>query len=177
MVKLNLGCGPHAMGGWFNYDLVTSPGSNVTQLDLSNGILPHGDNSVDYIFSEHFIEHLTLEQGLRLLKSCYRVLKPGGVLRFSTPDLRALAAKYALGSKIGIPGTWEPTTGCQAMNEAMRLWGHQFLYDCWEIHYCLVEAGFKKTEYPKWHESYYEELRNLEVRPYHDDLIVEAIKG
>jgi predicted SAM-dependent methyltransferase len=49
--------------------------------------LPFGDCTFDYIFTEHFIEHLKYRAGLQLVQECYRILKPRGRLRISTPDL------------------------------------------------------------------------------------------
>jgi predicted SAM-dependent methyltransferase len=44
------------------------------------------DNTFDFIFSEHFLEHLFLDEAFELLKECYRILKPNGVVRIVVPD-------------------------------------------------------------------------------------------
>lgn len=44
------------------------------------------DNTFDFICSEHFFEHLFLEEAFELIKECYRILKPHGVIRFIVPD-------------------------------------------------------------------------------------------
>jgi predicted SAM-dependent methyltransferase len=44
------------------------------------------DNTFDFIFSEHFFEHLFMNEAFELLKECYRILKPHGVLRIVVPD-------------------------------------------------------------------------------------------
>jgi predicted SAM-dependent methyltransferase len=44
------------------------------------------DNTFDFIYSEHFFEHLFLEEAFELLKECYRILKPNGVIRIIVPD-------------------------------------------------------------------------------------------
>lgn len=180
MKKLNLGCGPHAMPGWLNYDINGARRMDVVPIDLSLGQLPHVDESVDFIFSEHFIEHLTREQGLKLLRECYRVMKPGAVMRLSTPDLRDLVKRYRDGELHNMPGVWEPKTPAQMLNEGMRLWGHQFLYDGEELAELFIEAGFDLEqdlgERVEWRQSNHEALRGLEVRPDHGDLIVEITK-
>lgn len=51
-----------------------------------NSCLPFKNNSIDYIFSEHFFEHLFLDEALSLFKECHRVLKPKGVIRTCVPD-------------------------------------------------------------------------------------------
>jgi predicted SAM-dependent methyltransferase len=173
--KLHLGCGPHALAGWENFDLQPHPG--VMALDLSKE-LPFDTESVDFIFTEHFIEHLDYETGFYFLKQCYRVLHPDGVLRVSTPNLKTLIRDYEDKNVERYKGTWEPTTPCRMVNEGMRLWGHQFIYDWHELWVSLYNSGFRGiTTGSRWHESNHAELRNLEVRPYRDDLIMEAEKA
>ena len=48
----------------------------------------------DAVYSAQFIEHLTLEEGEKVLKNVARVMKPGGVIRLVTPDLEELAKTY-----------------------------------------------------------------------------------
>ena len=179
MIKLNLGSGPHAIPGWINYDSEYHPG--VTPLDLSKGILPHADNSVDYIFSEHAIEHFTKEQGINLLKECYRVLKKNtGALRLSTPNLKELAEAYLYSHRElskGIPGIWEPKSPCDLMNEGMRLWGHKYLWDEEELCKTLIEIGFDEPMGQEERgDSIIPELCNLEVRPQHFEMYIEVYR-
>ena len=53
--------------------------------DVTKG-LPFEDNSVEYIFSSHFIEHLHYPQAVEYLRESFRVLKPGGIIRTICPD-------------------------------------------------------------------------------------------
>lgn len=48
--------------------------------------LPYADNSFDFIFSEHFLHHLFLDEGASLLRECRRILTPYGVIRTVVPD-------------------------------------------------------------------------------------------
>jgi len=54
--------------------------------NLVNGI-PLDDESADIVYSSHFLEHLTKDDGVSFLSECHRILKPGGLLRLLTPDL------------------------------------------------------------------------------------------
>ena len=45
------------------------------------------DNSVDYIFQEDFIEHVSQLQQIQVLAEALRVLKPGQYHRVNTPNL------------------------------------------------------------------------------------------
>jgi predicted SAM-dependent methyltransferase len=48
--------------------------------------LPFKDSTIDYIYSEHFFEHLFIDEALSLFKECYRILKWNGVIRTCVPD-------------------------------------------------------------------------------------------
>lgn len=55
----------------------------------------HGDNTVDFVYAGQFIEHLNRRtQVIPFLKECHRMLRPGGVLRMTTPDLILLLRKW-----------------------------------------------------------------------------------
>lgn len=173
--KLHLGCGSHVLEGWINIDLETID-SRVMKCDLTKP-LPFMDEEVAFIFSEHFVEHITREQLVRLLTECNRVLQKGGVVRISTPSLEKLVQEYLAGNiqewqNVG----WLPATPCQMLNEGMRSWGHMFVYDYDEMYRVLHEAGFNNIQKVNYRDSSYPDLRNLETRPFHNEIIVEAVK-
>lgn len=138
--------------------------------------LQYGNDTVDYVFHEHFIEHLSRDEGLRILHEIYRVLKPGGVLRFSTPDLKIIMNDYKKKKLDRAKGAWEPETPAQMVNGALRNWGHKFIYDQEEMELILGEAGFKEIEKKSYRKSDIADLADLEVRPYLEELIFEATK-
>lgn len=171
-VALHLGCGGHLLPSWVNIDAERRPGVEVHDLTRP---LPYGDGRASRVFCEHFIEHITLDQGQRLLREVRRVLCPGGVFRVSTPDLRFLMHCYAQG-KVGewTDMGWHPASPAQMVNEGMRLWGHQFLYDAEELEHQLKQAGFSQLKRCAHRESDVPELAGLECRPWHNELIYEA---
>lgn len=173
--RLHLGCGPHLLEGWVN----VNPGQpGAAEWDLRYP-LPVPDGTIDFIYSQHFIEHLTRDEGIRHLRDCYRVLRIGGVLRMSTPNLRYIAETYLAGNVkewLTEPHFWNPQTPAQMINDALRLWGHQFVYDHPEMELVLREAGFATIAPAACKQSRHPELRNLEIRPDHNDLIVEATR-
>ena len=65
--KLQLGAGGNNVPGWLNTDI--DVGSNQAYVDATKPF-PFSDGSINYVFSEHVIEHLTYEQGLGMLKEC-----------------------------------------------------------------------------------------------------------
>lgn len=76
-MKLNLGCGNNILSGWDNHDM---------DVDLTKPI-PYADLSVQKIFAEHVIEHLTSAEMMNFFSECYRILQPGGILRVVFPDI------------------------------------------------------------------------------------------
>lgn len=107
-LKVHLGCGDDIRVGWVNIDLVPilprridpSAHANATFInyDLRLG-LPLEDGSCDFVYSSHFFEHLEYEHGLKLMRDCYRMLRPGGVFRIVLPNLRGFFEAYLRGEK------------------------------------------------------------------------------
>jgi SAM-dependent methyltransferase len=69
--------------------------------------LPFSDESFDAIYSFHVIEHLSPRVGERFAGDVHRLLKPGGICRFSTPDLEFHASEYlsCLRNQLASPST------------------------------------------------------------------------
>ncbi len=118
-VKVNLGCGPVGKDDWINLDWgvlaflhryrfletillklnLLPKGYNVKwpgNLRLHNcrKRLPFSDDSVDYVYTSHFLEHFKRFEARSILAECYRILRKGGVIRVTLPDLEILAKKY-----------------------------------------------------------------------------------
>lgn len=168
--NLHLGAGQNQLPGWGNIDLI---GKNL-RWDLTRP-LPL-KRSIRFVYTEHFIEHVTREDGLSILRSCRSSMAQGGVIRISTPDMRKLAVDYLAGNLIEMEhGCWFPRTPCQMINEGVRNWGHLFIYDESELRLLLEEAGFVEITRQRRMESDHPELRGLETRPDFGDIILEAI--
>ncbi len=89
-IYLNLGGGDncHPRDNYKNYisvDLDSSESEYSIQHDLTKPI-PLENNTVDRIHTEDFLEHIMIDDIKKLLKECYRILKPGGFLRIGVPD-------------------------------------------------------------------------------------------
>lgn len=54
------------------------------QIDITKP-LPFDDGSIDFIFTEHVIEHVYFHQGVSFLREANRVLKSGGKIRTVCP--------------------------------------------------------------------------------------------
>lgn len=188
---LNLGCGPNQLEGWLNTD--RDPPSGGTYLDAAH---PFGlpNESFQYVFSEHMIEHLPVPTAAQMLRECRRVLRPGGTLRIATPDLervcslvrpdRSLVADdYSRWSiRTFVPGAPESLPAF-AINQMFRGWGHRFLYDYASLEWQLRDAGFESIRRCGYGESDDDFLSGLErhgasdedrVRVAFETMVVEA---
>ncbi len=93
MKKLQLGTGNNVLEGWLNTDMFPIHDS-VVYLDGTKH-LPFDDNTFDYVVAEHMIEHVEYQAAHVMLKECFRVLKPGGRVRFATPVLSVILALHS----------------------------------------------------------------------------------
>jgi len=151
--NLHLGCGQHVLAGWLNADLYPLDGG-VLHVDAARRF-PFRAETFDRIYSEHLIEHLTCSQGRRMLAECFRVLKPGGRIRISTPDLRFLTdllshdrtelqERYVAWMSRQAECDAAPN-GVVVLNHFVRSWGHRFIYDDAVLSEALSSAGFSKV--------------------------------
>ncbi len=89
---LHLGSGSKYISGFVNVD-----GNPLNRLDLWLDIrrgLPFPAESVDSIYSTHVFEHFYGDELRRLLRECYRVLKPGAGVRLVVPSLTGAIVAY-----------------------------------------------------------------------------------
>ena len=175
--KIHLGCGPIHLEGWINVDIDRAVKPDV-RVDLRAGF-PAPRSSVAFIFSEHVLEHLTLEDGCRLFADCSLALMPSGVMRIAMPDLRYIVDHY-LGDWSDQVWLQEPAyrmidSPARMLNFALRSWEHLYVYDLAELTLRLNEAGFTTVQPQEPGQSSHPELRGLERRP-DSLLIVEATK-
>jgi len=92
MRKINLGCGYRLHSDWINVDFIKT-GSDVIVCNLLDGI-PFEDQSADVIYHSHVLEHFNRDGGEKFILECFRVLKPGGIIRIAVPDLEEIAKGY-----------------------------------------------------------------------------------
>ncbi|MDD5302481.1 MAG: methyltransferase domain-containing protein [Elusimicrobia bacterium] len=104
-IRLNLGCGGRPLPGFVNVDQDDLaalkrryPGQKfpkgvvVRSYDIF--ALPYADGAVDEVRCDSLVEHLSFKEEPRFFNEVRRVLKPGGVFRFATPDFEATVRRW-----------------------------------------------------------------------------------
>jgi predicted SAM-dependent methyltransferase len=176
--RLNWGCGPIAPFGWVNSDIEAAPGVDVVA-DIRKG-LPLPANSFDYIVSIHALPEIPYSDHDKALSELHRVLKPGGVLRLSLPDMdRAIRAYQGGDVDYFLIGDEVVRSLAGKMIVQLTWYGRSrmmFTFDF--IRELLERNGFrdvKQCEYQKTH-SPYPAIIELDDRQL-ESLFVEAVKG
>jgi len=168
----------------------------IIRHDCRKGI-PLAADSVDCVFTSHFLEHIYRHDAVRVLKECFRILKPGARIRVVVPDVRKAVEIYMSGKPDPecpcTPDEVLPFTmadwlsaqfGCAEMNRVnkprlsdklVNLRRHRWLYDRESMSRLLQHAGFVGIEEKKPFESALPDIDKLDVHP-HISLYLEAQK-
>ncbi len=162
-LRLELGSS-EKKSGWFTVDL--KEGADLIY-DLTQP-LPFPDESITEIHSEHFFEHLYINEIKSCLRECFRVLKCGGEISFSVPDFKRACETYLNKEKIFwlLPNPNWCKTKLDELNFLTYADGyHKFMFDEENGIERLKEAGFEncrvrehnpqKDNSHKRHESLY----------------------
>lgn len=137
-VLIHLGCGPANDPRWINIDLLCLPHihhiQSITKLDN------FPDNSADLIYASHAFEHISHRELIDVLLEWRRVLRPGGVLRLSVPDLDNLINIYN-SENHEIQSILQPLMGTQdyQYNFHYSVFNKSYLSDLFK------KAGFKEV--------------------------------
>lgn len=196
--------------GWLNTDVLhirdgddrTSERSRIAHVTRPNGeqafYLEHDsvepypceDESFEWAFAEHFLEHLTPREAVGWLRDVRRVLKPGGVLRVTTPDLRKYIEGYLdpegrffaehrerLGRLRDFAEKEVPERRAWMVNQIFYRWQHRWIYDLDEVRFVAEQAGFDPAAIVErsFHEGPIEALWELELPKRSDESLYVEI--
>ncbi|MFV9631580.1 MAG: class I SAM-dependent methyltransferase [Methanosarcinales archaeon] len=219
MKKLNLGSGTECLDDWINIDnsfnarLAKSPrlryllfklnilSKKHYDVDWADHIhkimirdvskkLPFDNESIDYIYSSHLIEHLNKEVGEKLLQECFRVLKKGGLFRLIIPDLELFANNY-IKEITDTQSSMDNTDFLMSerfldqlnMSEKTRIPliikilhpEHKWMYDQYSLIALLTSCGFNAIRKMSYKEGDCPDIELLDNRP-EESLYLEASK-
>jgi len=141
IVKVNLASGPASTNSWINFDSGLLPllskfpalrrlllrlgllsefynedWPKIRLVDISRE-LPLSDNSVDFVYCSQALEHFEYWQTENILGEMYRILKPGGIVRVSVPDIDKMVQLYLEENKDN------PSDAARNLN--LLWWGHE----------------------------------------------------
>jgi predicted SAM-dependent methyltransferase len=105
--------------------------------------LPFDDRSIDAIFCEEAIEHISKNKAMDLLEDCFRILKVGGVIRITTPDLSYFCTRII-----------DENTGADEINTVFFGHGHRYLYNRYELRRICTQVGFVDISWSTYQDSY-----------------------
>jgi predicted SAM-dependent methyltransferase len=181
-LKLNIGCGTSGIEGWVNID--NSPSILLSRLPLGRRIfrtpdwprgvrradvrkrIPFPDSSVSSIYSSHTFEHFTYEESRAVARECFRVLRPGGILRIVVPDLGIMVHDY-------LAGTADPMASHKFISRLLLTASvrdivhagahHKQMFDARSLVQMLQEAGFLAPELSSFGSSRIAEIAEIEL--------------
>ena len=151
---LDIGCGPNTHEEFVNVDYLWHPKVDVCW-DITKGI-PFGSKSMKGIFTEHCLEHFPLRQTSAILKECFRILEPGGVLRIVVPDGGMYLQRYHEHMVSDCPlrfpyqehesykGAFTPMLSVNRIfyQDRESMFGHRCMYDFRLLELILKDIGF-----------------------------------
>ena len=188
-VNVQIGTGFSPKNAWLNTDYCPRNFSTYHLNALRS--FPFQTSSIDHYYTEHQLEHFSLEQGVFMLKEILRTLKPDGKIRISVPGLEKEIAMYQTeiskqesafydniklrsGRMFDGDKSLNLFTRGIAFNEGFYCHGHCFIYDYETLSEILKKIGFINVCESEFNESDIPVFRGIDSRD--NSLIVEAQK-
>ena len=160
-IVLHVGCGvasPHKLpqayfppGGWQELRLDIDPGVSPDIVASITDMVAMADASVDAVWSSHNLEHLWSHEVPVALAEFSRVLRPGGFVLLTMPDLQQVAGLVAAGqleepAYMSSMGPIAPLDILYGYRPALALgnafMGHKTGYTATSLAAHLTRAGF-----------------------------------
>lgn len=180
--QLNLGCGALPLKGYSNLDI----GGGDHIINLAMHPIPCDDNSINTVVSTSFINYLPFNASVRLVKEVHRVLKPGGITRFSVQDLHLFCQKYINRDQAFFSSTESinriPIKASTGMLFNQWFFGHETpggnckqFYDYETLASIFTYAGFSKVKRMNAFQSAIKDIHQIDNRP-EQMFFLEAVK-
>ena len=181
--KINLCCGTQKIPGYLGIDF---SGQVDLKLNLQKNHLPFNEGSLEVVTCVSAINYFTRSRGQEIINEVYRVLKPGGVTRFSVQDLEVIAKRYVEKDTTfffqNLPDGRERFEGA-TLGDKFAAWFYgyvavgpcRYFYDYESLEYLFKAAGFSVVEKREYMDSRLEEIELIDNRP--DQMFfLEAVK-
>ena len=146
-LKIEVGSGNRkGDNGWITVDMCSE-----TDIfwDLRYG-LPFPDASLSKIYSSHFLEHLSFQEGQAFFDECMRALKPNGVISICVPNAQIYLEAYVNRKELEKDAfflyapAYNDTTRMDYVNYTAYMDGqHKYMFDQENLLFLLSAKGFK----------------------------------
>jgi predicted SAM-dependent methyltransferase len=146
-VKLNLGCWDRIIPGFINIESQDIPGVDIVA-DVKN-LKMFEDSTVELIYASHVIAYFDQFEIIDVFAEWKRVLRPGGTLRVSTPNLLSLISIYEM--SLSVDKIKGPLYG--RMFGSQGLIFHRQIFDQDALTKLFVECGFENVEDWDWRKT------------------------
>jgi predicted SAM-dependent methyltransferase len=155
--KVQVGCGPHnILPDWWNVDIRPFHGID----EVVDVTLPWKyKNILNFVYGEHFIEHLDVLGAFNFLRNVRSALVASGYIRLTTPLLEWVLSTHFSFRNGGTDAILGETI---AINRAFYGWGHKFIYSRKMLHRLISAAGFIDICFCEYGQSSHFQLSNLE---------------
>lgn len=168
--KIQYACGLNVFEEWLNVDFFDDAliwnfvhlggvPRNVAEGVYKLNLLerhPFPDNHFDYAFCEDFVEHIQQKDAILFLSEVYRTLKPGGILRLSTPGLDGVMSLHF--NKPDYESILEN------QESAYTRWGHVHFFTHESLKTMASFLGYREYQSRSYGKSCHKELESLETR-------------
>jgi predicted SAM-dependent methyltransferase len=181
--KVNLCCGTQKIPGYLGLDF---GGQVDLRFNLTTNNLPFKNGSIEVVTCISAINYFTRLRGQEIINEVYRILKPGGITRFSVQDLEAIAKRYVeKDNKFffqKLPDGRERFEGV-TLGDKFAAWFYgyeavgpcRYFYDYESLEWLFKTAGFSIVEKRQYMDSRLEEIKLIDNRP--DQMFyLEAVK-
>ncbi|HEX9647070.1 MAG TPA: methyltransferase domain-containing protein [Alphaproteobacteria bacterium] len=143
--KLHLGCGRRHIPGWHHVDLMAY--RHVDRVGPAERLDHIADDSVEIIYASHVLEHFGRYEVFDVVSEWYRVLRTGGILRVSVPDLSAICRRYLACGDI------REVLGLLVGGQTGPLDCHKTVFDAASLGELMEDVGFAEVRHYDWRET------------------------
>lgn len=177
MKNYHIGCGYTIGKSWINYD--NSPIALLDKIPFLNLILNINEkkfpkeirygnivkyklcdnNTANNIYCSHVLEHVPLQDGKKMLRNIYEMLKPNGIFRIVVPSLETRIDRY---NKFKDANLFMESLGCVNKDENNSIFKkirflfggarHKWMYDKNSLLEELKISGFQKIRECKYND-------------------------
>ena len=161
-INLHLGCGNVRIPEFINIDVIKTEAVDLVE-DIRY-LKSFKESTVDCIYACHVLEHFSRKEYNAILEKWFKLLKMGGILRISVPDLEAWFDYYKKNNDIDI------VIGALYGGQKDEFDYHKMGWTKKTLTRDLKKAGFSKIQEYDWRKTTHSQFKDWsrDYAPYHD---------